>query len=91
VSKLFAEFLSHESLVRVGCFVSVLAAMSVWELVSPRRKLSVSKSPRWASNLGLVALNAAVTRLVVPITAVAFAETARVRGWGLLNSVDWPM
>ena len=85
-----AEFLSHDSLIRLGCFLGVLAAMSVWELLTPRRKLTVAKTPRWASNLGLVALNAAVTKLVIPISAVAFAETARIRGWGLLNSVAWP-
>lgn len=86
---LMAAWLSHESLVRLSCFLGMLVAMGLWELLSPRRRLTVAKAPRWTSNLGLVAINAAVTRLVIPVSAVALAETARVRGWGLLNSVTW--
>ena len=89
MDKLIAELLSHESLVRLSCFLGMLVAMGLWELISPRRRLTVAKGPRWTSNLGLVAINAAVTRLVIPVSAVVLAETARVRGWGLLNSVTW--
>lgn len=82
-----------ESLIRMGCFLSVLAAMGVWEVIAPRRKLTVSKGPRWVSNLGLVVLNGISTRILIPVTAVGFAEIAHDRGWGLLNIINgefWP-
>lgn len=75
---------------RLGCFLSVLLLMTLWECVSPRRRLIAAKAPRWASNLGLVVLNAFVVRLAVPITAVATAVTAEAQGWGVLNLVPWP-
>lgn len=64
--------------------------MSVWELLAPRRILTVSKGPRWASNLGLVAVNTVVTRILIPMTAVGLAALAHDRGWGVLNWLTWP-
>ena len=64
--------------------------MALWERLAPRRQLTVRKRPRWASHLSLVVLNTIVTRLVVPITAVAAAVVAESRGWGLLHRVEWP-
>ena len=64
--------------------------MSTWELAAPRRTLTVSKSPRWASNLALVVVNSVLLRLVVPVTAVAAALFVQARGWGLLSLVEWP-
>jgi sterol desaturase/sphingolipid hydroxylase (fatty acid hydroxylase superfamily) len=76
--------------IRLGCFLAVLIAMAVWELFLPRRSLVARKSWRWASNLSLVAVNAGLVRVVIPITAVAAAVVADARGWGLLQLVDWP-
>lgn len=75
---------------RLGCFGGVLLLMSLWELRAPRRPLSVRKAPRWASNLGLVAMNVVLCRLFLPITAVGAALAAESRGWGLLHLVIWP-
>lgn len=79
-----------EVAVRLGCFLGVLLGMALWELFAPRRKLNVRKAPRWASNLGLVALNVILARVMIPITAVGAAMFAESRGWGLLHLVDWP-
>jgi sterol desaturase/sphingolipid hydroxylase (fatty acid hydroxylase superfamily) len=79
-----------ESTVRLVSFGGVLLAMVAWELLAPRRKLTVNRPVRWLSNLGLVALNTILARLIVPITAVAMAELAVARGWGILNWVQWP-
>ncbi len=79
-----------EVLVRLLVFAGVLIAMTVWELLSPRRRLTLTKAPRWTSNLGLVVLNTVAARLLIPITAVAAATFAEARGWGLLHLVDWP-
>ena len=80
-----------ESIARVGCFLVILLVMSVWELLAPRRRLSVRKSPRWLSNLGLVVLNVLLVRLVLPLTALGTAALAAERGWGLLNQWAAPV
>ncbi len=64
--------------------------MALWEFGAPRRRLTVARAPRWFSNLAFVAINTAVARLVPGLSAVAMAALASRRGWGLLNSVDWP-
>lgn len=81
---------SAEASIRLGVMVSVLVAMAVWEIVAPRRRLTVAKTPRWASNLGLVVLNTIVARLAVPVTAVTLADITQARSWGLFALVDWP-
>lgn len=80
-----------ESAIRLGCFFGILLTMTVWELLAPRRPLTVRKSPRWFSNLGLVALNVVLVRLVLPLTAVGTAALTVERAWGLLNQWDSPM
>jgi len=79
-----------EAIVRLSCFLGVLLGMALWELAAPRRVLSVRKAPRWTANLGLVVINAVLTRLVIPVTAAGAALTAGSMQWGLLHQVDWP-
>src|SRR5579872_366785 len=76
-----------ETAIRLGCFAGVLLCMMVWELLAPRRSLMARKSRRWLSNLGLVALNATLVRLVLPLTALGTAAFAEERGWGLLHQL----
>jgi sterol desaturase/sphingolipid hydroxylase (fatty acid hydroxylase superfamily) len=76
--------------IRLGFFGGVLLVMALWELVAPRRTLTVHKPLRWASNLGLVGLNTIMVRLAVPITAVGAALFTESRQWGVLHLVDWP-
>ena len=80
-----------EITVRLGFFLGVLLIMAFWELLAPRRSLTVRKAPRWVSNLGLVALNVMLVRMVVLITAAGAALVAESRGWGLLHLVNWPV
>jgi len=85
-------FIERETLIRALCFLGVLAGMAVWEILAPRRKLTVSKPLRWASNLGLTGLNVIAVRGVLPATAVGAAVVAERLGWGLLNRIaapDW--
>lgn len=79
-----------EITLRLGFFLGVLLIMAIWEVLAPRRPLTVRKAPRWSSNLGLVVLNAVLARWMTPITAVGAALIAESRGWGLLHLVDWP-
>ena len=84
------ELLSSESVIRLGCFGGVLLLMALWEALAPRRRLTVKPPARWASNLGLAALNTLAARLLVPLGAVGAAILAEERGWGLLNNVALP-
>lgn len=79
-----------EITIRLAFFAGILLAMALWELLAPRRRLTAGKPLRWASNLGLVALNVVLARFLVPVTAVALAIAAQERGWGLLHLVEWP-
>jgi sterol desaturase/sphingolipid hydroxylase (fatty acid hydroxylase superfamily) len=82
--------LEHEPTIRLGFFIGVFAAMAVWEIIAPRRALTVSKLWRWASNLGLVVLNTVILRLLFPAAAVGFAAAASAQGFGAFNLLDWP-
>src|SRR5437764_604122 len=74
-----------EMKIRLACFAGVFAAMALWEWRAPRRPLTAKKTPRWMSNLALVALNSVLGRIVVPLTAIGAAMLATEHGWGLLN------
>lgn len=74
-----------EASIRLAAFMGVLLLLAALELWRPRRALFVSKGPRWASNLALVAINTLAARVLLPITAVGAAALAEANGWGLLN------
>ena len=82
--------MAHEPAIRLGFFVTVFALVALWELLAPRRALTVSKPRRWASNLGLVVLNTVLLRLLFPLAAVGMAAFSAANGWGLLNHFQVP-
>ncbi|MBI2806280.1 MAG: sterol desaturase family protein [Planctomycetes bacterium] len=84
------DYLKHEPLLRLGFFGGVLVIMALGELFAPRRRLTVKKPLRWASNLGLVALNSVVARVLLPIGAVGMALFSEEHGWGLFNNIETP-
>ncbi len=77
--------MNNEVAIRLGFFFGVFGVIALWELVAPRRLLTVSKAVRWANNLGLVFFNSFVLRLIFPAAAVGMAAFAAEQGWGLLN------
>lgn len=81
----------HEVLFRFACFVSVLLLMAFWEIQAPARPLLLSKGMRWTNNLGLIALNTLLLRLLFPAAAVGMAAFAAAEGWGILNFYDPPL
>jgi sterol desaturase/sphingolipid hydroxylase (fatty acid hydroxylase superfamily) len=85
-----SALMQYEGAFRLSCFAVVLAAMAVWELFAPRRKLSASKPLRWGSNIGLVVVSSFVLRLIAPLGAVGVAIAAEELGWGLFNAVSAP-
>ena len=83
-----AHLLQHEPWIRFGAFGLIFFTMAVWEVFAPRRVPAHPRRLRWPANLGIVALDSILLRLVLPMTAIAFSEVAQDRGWGLLNQLS---
>lgn len=82
---------SVEIAVRVASYAVVFAGMAAWEWLAPRRKLLVGRKPRWANNLGVLAVDIVAVRLLVPTAAVGVALIAAQHGWGLLPLFGPPL
>lgn len=82
--------MSNEKVIRMGFFFGMLALMGGWEILAPRRMLTVSKLVRWTNNLGLVFFNSFILRLLFQGAAIGMAGFAVSNGWGLLNYYDLP-
>lgn len=84
--------LAAEPLIRFGVFAVVLVVLLAWELLAPRRRLTVGRWPRWPGNVGVVVIDTVLVRILFPTAAVVLALVAEANGWGLLNFVavpDW--
>ncbi|WP_428624852.1 sterol desaturase family protein [Sedimenticola sp.] len=82
--------LDNEIFIRLGCFFGILLWIALWEIRSPRRKLSQPKARRWLHNLGLTVLNSLLLRLLFPAAAVGIAVIAEQKDWGLFNYYPVP-
>jgi sterol desaturase/sphingolipid hydroxylase (fatty acid hydroxylase superfamily) len=79
-----------EPWIRFGAFAAVLLLLGLSELLVPRRSQSVGRWQRWPGNLGLVALDTLLVRILFPVAAVGAALLAEQHGWGLFNLVGLP-
>lgn len=87
----YLEFLvENEMMSRMGFFAGAFAVVAVWELMAPRRVLTLSKAMRWRNNLGLVVLNTVILRLLFPAAAIGMSIFAIEQGWGILNFYSLP-
>lgn len=82
--------MSKEIVIRLSFFLGILTFIAIWELLAPRRFLTISKTSRWFGNLGIISFNGAVVRLGFPILPVGLALLGQKNGWGLLNNFDLP-
>ena len=83
--------LIYEIPMRLAAFALVFAAVAGWEVWAPRRRLTQPKTRRWANNIGLVAFNTLMLRLLFPLAAVGMAASASTHGWGLFNVFQLPL
>jgi sterol desaturase/sphingolipid hydroxylase (fatty acid hydroxylase superfamily) len=84
------SLLANEPAIRLGFFLGVFAIVVLWEVFKPRRRQSVSRWVRWPNNLGIVALNTVLLRILIPTAAVGMALIAEERGWGVLSHWTLP-
>jgi sterol desaturase/sphingolipid hydroxylase (fatty acid hydroxylase superfamily) len=81
---------AYEPAIRLVFFIAVFILMAIWESLAPLRARTIGRRLRWPNNLGLVILDAAAVRLLLPIAAVGMTLLAEQRGWGLFNWLAWP-
>ena len=81
---------AYEPLVRLGIFATVFVAMAVWELLTPRRPQAIGRNWRWPNNLGVLAVDPLLVRVLLPITAVGLALVAEAHRFGLFNIIALP-
>ena len=75
--------------IRLLIFVSVFLLMLILEMLIPRHPTVDSKPRRLGIHLGLSGLNTLLLKLVFGAAAVGAANTFEIKGWGLLNVLDW--
>jgi len=85
-----AALLAREPVIRLSVFASLLALLMLWEVLAPRRVLTLGRWRRWPHNLIIVGLNSALVRVLVPVLPVAAALHAEGQGWGLFNIAPVP-
>ena len=85
------DLLHYETILRLGCFFTVLLAMMFWEWRAPRRTLTLARIRRWPANLGIIVVDSVVLRLVFPMLAVGAAGLAEANGWGLFRWLHVPL
>ncbi len=79
-----------ELAIRLAAFAGVFAVMTLWEVLAPRRRWAVGRAARWPANLGIVLIDAAAVRLLIPTAAVGVALLGPARGFGLFPWLGWP-
>lgn len=82
--------MTADALLRLAFFLGILVVMALWEIVAPRRHDDPARAVRWTNNLGVLALDALVVRLVAPASAVGVALAMEALGWGLLPALGLP-
>jgi sterol desaturase/sphingolipid hydroxylase (fatty acid hydroxylase superfamily) len=80
----------NEALFRLGIFLVLFALLGLAETFFPRRALSVAKTLRWQSNLGLLVIDVLAQRVTLGAIVFAAALLAEKEGWGLFHLLDWP-
>ncbi len=83
--------MTTEVLIRVSAFLGMLSLMTSWEVLVPRRCLTISKVRRWVANLSVVVIAVVIIRLLFTAGAVGAALLATEQNWGFLNHSAWPI
>ena len=68
--------------------IIIVIALAEWAV--PRRAPGETLTVRWVNNFALTIVDSIVLRVVFPVATITWAVVCAERGWGLLNSVEWP-
>jgi len=82
--------LENEPYIRLSFFFGVLFVVAIWETLAPRRQRTLTRLQRWPSNIGIVAINTLILRILFPVAAVGMAFAASEKEWGLMHLLDLP-
>ncbi|MCB0343379.1 MAG: sterol desaturase family protein [Bdellovibrionales bacterium] len=74
---------------RLYISVGTLVIIILWELISPKRKLTQLRRQRWTSNIAIIVISTLLVRVLLPVIAIDVAFLASEKQWGLLNQVEW--
>lgn len=81
----------YEGSIRLAIAGGLFCVLAITEIFRPRRKLTLSKSQRWTTNLAIIVLDSVLVRLLFPAAAVGVALWAQSAGYGLFNLVEFPL
>jgi len=82
--------MENEAYIRLGFFFGMFIIMAIYEVVSPKRKLTTPKASRWFTNLSITFLNSLLLRWLFPVLAIGMAYIAEEKGLGILNKFEMP-
>ena len=82
--------IANEPAIRLTAFCGVFATMALWEIAAPKRTVAHGRLRRWPANLGILAVDALMVRLLVPLIPVGVALFADRHGIGLLHAISVP-
>ncbi len=82
--------MTNPDFIRFGAFAAIFAIMTSWEALAPRRLLTASKPLRWSGNLGVLAIDTLLVRLLFTVLPMAMAQRVQEAGWGVLNLLPFP-
>jgi sterol desaturase/sphingolipid hydroxylase (fatty acid hydroxylase superfamily) len=74
-----------EGIIRLGAFSLFFSAFALWELLAPRRELTIGRWRRWPHNIGILLVDILAVRVLVPTAAVGASLYAAGNGIGLIN------
>jgi sterol desaturase/sphingolipid hydroxylase (fatty acid hydroxylase superfamily) len=77
-----------EMVIRLAAFGLFFSLFALWELLAPRRVLTVGRGRRWPGNLGILLADVVTVRVLVPTAAVGAALFAAGNGVGLIHYLN---
>ncbi|MCZ6828601.1 MAG: sterol desaturase family protein [Gammaproteobacteria bacterium] len=83
--------LDAQTAVRLSALLAIVLVVASWEILWPRRPLSISKVLRWSNNWAISLLNSLLLYLVFPVLGVGFALLLEDKNWGLFNVLAVPV
>ncbi len=85
--------MENEAAIRLSAFLGLFAVFAVIEAIIPRKKRMQGRPARWFTNLAIIVIDSAASRLLavlLPLLAVGAAIDAQNNGWGLFNHMGLP-